>query len=109
MAQFKLSQEQVPEELFWLYELVGMERFLKIIDTAGGESSIFPSAAPWSGACAARPSPRSSTAPTCGSSPGNTASPSGISAPFCSRRAGGNPPDAGLTAALSRWYNGPNN
>lgn len=42
MAQFKLSQEQVPEELFWLYELVGMERFLKIIDTAGGEFLYFP-------------------------------------------------------------------
>lgn len=42
MAQFQLSPAQVPEELYWLYELVGLERFLKIIDTAGGEFLYFP-------------------------------------------------------------------
>lgn len=42
MAQFKLSPDQVPEDLYWLYELVGLERFLKIIDTAGGEFLYFP-------------------------------------------------------------------
>jgi len=42
MAQFHISPEQVPENLYWLYELVGMERFLKIIDTAGGELLYFP-------------------------------------------------------------------
>ena len=42
MAQFKLSSAQVPEDLHWLYELVGLERFLKIIDTAGGEFLYFP-------------------------------------------------------------------
>lgn len=42
MAQFQLSSEQIPEDLYWLYELVGMDRFLKIIDTAGGEFLYFP-------------------------------------------------------------------
>ena len=42
MAQFKLSSAQVPEDRYWLYELVGLERFLKIIDTAGGEFLYFP-------------------------------------------------------------------
>ena len=42
MVQFKLSSAQVPEDLYWLYELVGLERFLKIIDTAGGEFLYFP-------------------------------------------------------------------
>ncbi len=42
MAQFKIGEQQIPEELYWLYELVGMERFLKIIDTAGGEFLYFP-------------------------------------------------------------------
>ncbi len=42
MAQFKLSSAQVPEDIYWLYELVGLERFLKIIDTAGGEFLYFP-------------------------------------------------------------------
>ncbi len=42
MAHFNIGEKQVPEELFWLYELVGMERFLKIIDTAGGEFLYFP-------------------------------------------------------------------
>ena len=42
MAQFTLTSKQVPEDLFWLYELVGQERFFKIIDTAGGEFLYFP-------------------------------------------------------------------
>lgn len=42
MAQFQLTPQQVPEDLYWLYELVGMERFLKIIDTAGGEFLYLP-------------------------------------------------------------------
>ena len=42
MAQFQLSSEQIPEDLYWLYELVGLDRFLKIIDTAGGEFLYFP-------------------------------------------------------------------
>ena len=42
MAQFTLTSKQVPEGLFWLYELVGQERFFKIIDTAGGEFLYFP-------------------------------------------------------------------
>lgn len=42
MAQFQLTPQQIPEDLFWLYELVGMEQFMKIIDTAGGEFLYFP-------------------------------------------------------------------
>ena len=42
MAQFPLQSEHIPEDLYWLYELVGLERFLKIIDTAGGEFLYFP-------------------------------------------------------------------
>lgn len=42
MAQFNLTSKQVPEDLYWLYELVGLERFLKIIDTAGGDFLYFP-------------------------------------------------------------------
>lgn len=42
MTQFTLTSKQVPEDLYWLYELVGLERFLKIIDTAGGEFLYFP-------------------------------------------------------------------
>ena len=42
MAQFQLQSEHIPEDLYWLYELVGMERFLTIIDTAGGEFLYFP-------------------------------------------------------------------
>lgn len=42
MKQFQLTPRQVPEDLFWLYELVGMDCFLKIIDTAGGEFLYFP-------------------------------------------------------------------
>ena len=42
MAQFQLQSEHIPEDLYWLYELVGMERFMTIIDTAGGEFLYFP-------------------------------------------------------------------
>ena len=42
MAQFELRAEHIPEDLYWLYELVGMEHFLQIIDTAGGEFLYFP-------------------------------------------------------------------
>lgn len=42
MAQFELTSKQVPADLYWLYELVGLERFLKIIDTAGGDFLYFP-------------------------------------------------------------------
>lgn len=42
MAQFQLQSEHIPEDLYWLYELVGMEQFLTIIDTAGGEFLYFP-------------------------------------------------------------------
>ena len=42
MAQFELQSEHIPEDLYWLYELVGMEQFLAIIDTAGGEFLYFP-------------------------------------------------------------------
>ncbi len=42
MLRFKLGEAQVPEELHWLYELVGQERFYQIIDTAGGELIYFP-------------------------------------------------------------------
>lgn len=42
MAQFQLRPEHIPEDLYWLYELVGMDHFLKIIDTAGGEFLYFP-------------------------------------------------------------------
>lgn len=42
MTSFKIGEEQVPENLFRLYELVGMERFLQIIDTAGGEYLYLP-------------------------------------------------------------------
>ena len=40
--QFHLTQEQVPQEIQWLSELVGMEHFLQILDTAGGECIYFP-------------------------------------------------------------------
>lgn len=40
--QFHLTQEQVPPEIQWLSELVGMEHFLQILDTAGGECIYFP-------------------------------------------------------------------
>ena len=39
--QFHLTQEQVPQEIQWLSELVGMEHFLQILDTAGGEWIFF--------------------------------------------------------------------
>ena len=42
MNQFELGPEHVPEDLAWLCEIVGMERFLKIIDTAGGEFLYLP-------------------------------------------------------------------
>lgn len=42
MAQFQLQSEHIPEDLYWLYELVGMEHFMTIIDTAGGEFLYFP-------------------------------------------------------------------
>ncbi len=42
MKRFKIGEDQIPENLFWLYELVGMERFLQIIDTAGGEVLYLP-------------------------------------------------------------------
>ena len=42
MAQFQLQSEHIPEDLYWLYELVGMEQFPAIIDTAGGEFLYFP-------------------------------------------------------------------
>ena len=42
MAQFELQSEHIPEDLYWLYELVGMEQFLAIIDTASGEFLYFP-------------------------------------------------------------------
>lgn len=40
--RFHLTPEQVPEDLRWLCELVGMERFLQIIDNCGGEFLYFP-------------------------------------------------------------------
>ncbi|MBQ4578777.1 MAG: hypothetical protein IJA84_06935 [Clostridia bacterium] len=42
MTHFQLQSEHIPEDLYWLYELVGMERFMTIIDTAGGEFLYFP-------------------------------------------------------------------
>lgn len=42
MKSFKIEEDQIPENLFWLYELVGMEHFLQIIDTAGGEMLYLP-------------------------------------------------------------------
>ena len=42
MAQFELQSEHIPEDLYWLYELVGMEQFPASIDTAGGEFLYFP-------------------------------------------------------------------
>ena len=40
--RFHLTPEQVPEDIRWLCELVGMERFLQIIDNYGGEFLYFP-------------------------------------------------------------------
>lgn len=42
MNQFELKPEHVPEDIAWLCDIVGMERFLKIIDTAGGEFLYLP-------------------------------------------------------------------
>ena len=42
MRQFQIGPEQVPEDLFWLYELVGIDRFLQIVDTAGGDCIYIP-------------------------------------------------------------------
>ena len=42
MRQFQLGPEQVPEDLFWLYELVGIDDFLRIVDTAGGDCIYIP-------------------------------------------------------------------
>lgn len=40
--QRQLTQEQVPQDIRWLSELVGMEHFVKILDMAGGETIYFP-------------------------------------------------------------------
>lgn len=42
MNQFELRPEDLPEEIAWLCDIVGMERFMKIIDTAGGEFLYLP-------------------------------------------------------------------
>lgn len=39
---FQLEPEHVPEDIAWLCEIVGMEQFLEIIDTAGGEFVYLP-------------------------------------------------------------------
>ena len=42
MAQFQLQSEHIPEDLYWLYELVGMERFMTISQNSRGDlSTIF--------------------------------------------------------------------
>ena len=46
MRQFQIGPEQVPEDLFWLYELVGIDRFLQIVDTAGGDCIYIPQRSP---------------------------------------------------------------
>lgn len=40
--QFQIRPEHVPEESRWLCELVGMESYLAILDTAGGEYIYLP-------------------------------------------------------------------
>ena len=42
MRQFQIGPEQVPEDLVWLCELIGMEQFLQIVDTAGGDYIYVP-------------------------------------------------------------------
>lgn len=41
-ARIELDESDVPENLYWLYELVGTAMFFKIIDTAGGEFLYIP-------------------------------------------------------------------
>ncbi|MBQ7492360.1 MAG: DNA-binding protein [Clostridia bacterium] len=40
--RFQLTPEQVPEDMRWLCEIVGMQHFLEIIDMAGGEFIYLP-------------------------------------------------------------------
>lgn len=40
--QRQLTPEQIPQDIRWLPELVGMESFMKILDLVGGENIYFP-------------------------------------------------------------------
>ena len=39
---FSITENEIPEDIRWLSELVGVELFLQIIDTAGGEFIYLP-------------------------------------------------------------------
>lgn len=38
----QIREQDVPENLYWLYEIVGMDKFRRIIDVAGGEFIYLP-------------------------------------------------------------------
>jgi len=42
MDQFDIHLEDIPGEIAWLCDLVGVPAFMKIIDTAGGEILYIP-------------------------------------------------------------------
>ena len=42
LTKIKITEDDVPEDLFWLCELVGLDRFVKIVETAGGEFLYIP-------------------------------------------------------------------
>ena len=42
MEQFELTQQDVPEDIAWLCEIVGIRSFMEIIDMAGGEYLYLP-------------------------------------------------------------------
>ena len=42
LTKIKITEDDVPEDLVWLCELVGLDRFVKIVETAGGEPIYIP-------------------------------------------------------------------
>ena len=42
MEKIQIREQDVPENLYWLYEIVGMDKFREIIDAAGGELVYLP-------------------------------------------------------------------
>ena len=42
MHIFEITDKDVPEDIAWLCDIVGIKSFMKIIDTAGGEFLYLP-------------------------------------------------------------------
>ncbi len=42
MQTFHITDKDIPEEISWLCDIVGLERMMEIIDTAGGEFLYLP-------------------------------------------------------------------